>query len=112
MQAAFEEFDRSSSGCAGQCRDVDGSAITRRAGRILPLLRPMRGSERPDSIVNHPANLTPLLRSTHQSLHNEFGVVERWLHGTPSWAKAAESSLVGGTIGSIFSDDNGLLEMK
>jgi hypothetical protein len=63
------------------------------------------GKKLPKSIVNHPANLHPIDRAIHRQIHNEFNAVERWWHGTPGWAKAAESSLAGGAAGTAATAD-------
>jgi len=63
------------------------------------------GRRLPDGVVNHPANLNPIPRALHQDLHNRFGPVQRWWHGTPDWAKAAEiSALSGGAAEQIDSE--------
>jgi len=61
------------------------------------------GKRLPESVVNHPWNLNPIERSVHQQIHNEFNALERWWHGTPNWAKAAQGSLGGGVAGSAAS---------
>ncbi|MDO3524781.1 RHS repeat domain-containing protein [Ralstonia pseudosolanacearum] len=65
------------------------------------------GKALPDSVVNHPWNLNPIERSVHQQIHNEFNALERWWHGTPNWAKAAEGSLAGGVAGSASQNSCG-----
>lgn len=55
------------------------------------------GKMLPDWMVNHPWNLNPVLRGTHWEIDNLLNPFERWLAGTPEWAKAAELS-VGGSI--------------
>jgi len=65
---------------------------------------PRRGETGP-TWRNHPANLNPVPRETHQRIHgnhptlDQFGPLGRWWHGTPEWAKAAQGSLAGGLAG-------------
>ncbi|MBK8815233.1 MAG: hypothetical protein IPN42_06850 [Methylococcaceae bacterium] len=65
------------------------------------------GRHLPDSIINHPANLNPIERRIHQNIHNKYGPLARWWHGTPEWAKAAEVSTGTGVAAELADDDCG-----
>lgn len=58
---------------------------------------------------HHPANLMPIPRGIHQRIHgnhprlDKFNILQRWHHGTPSWAKGVQASATGGTAGSVVS---------
>jgi hypothetical protein len=64
-----------------------------------------RGGRTGETWRNHPANLNPVPRETHQRIHgnhptmDQFGPVARWWYGTPEWAKAAQGFLAGGLAG-------------
>lgn len=68
------------------------------------------GKRLPDRIRNHPANLHPIDRDIHRSIHNEFGPFSRWWHGTPEWAKAAQGSVAGGAIAEVADSECGCNE--
>jgi hypothetical protein len=57
----------------------------------------------PDWIKNHTWNLHPVDAAAHQTgIHGGgFGLLRRWLIGTPDWAKAAEVSVGVGAAGEI-----------
>jgi hypothetical protein len=64
------------------------------------------GKSIPDAIKNQPANIKPMESPlTHTRIHSasrkfglpRFNPIERYLHGTPTWWKAANASAVGHT---------------
>jgi RHS repeat-associated protein len=70
-----------------------------RDGTVARSLEKVFSKDTADSIVNHPWNLFARERGLHQDIHNQFGLLRRWLHGTPPWAKAAQGSAGVGLAG-------------
>jgi len=62
---------------------------------------------------NHPLNLKPVPRGVHQRIHGvhpdlpQFGPIGRWWHGTPAWAKIAQSSPAAGAVADVIDKDCG-----
>ncbi|CAI3130946.1 hypothetical protein MWMV17_MWMV17_01596 [Acinetobacter calcoaceticus] len=65
------------------------------------------GKKVPDAIKNHPWNLKAVERTVHQQIHGNsksqeaYNAYGRWLHGTPSWAKGTEISIMTGIGGDL-----------
>jgi RHS repeat-associated protein len=63
---------------------------------------------RAERIVNHPWNLNPIPRPTHQAIHETGSSwVMGWVNGVPNWAKAAQVSAGGGVTGHTLSRNCG-----
>jgi hypothetical protein len=71
------------------------------------------GKRIPDVIKNHPWNLSSIHRGIHTRIHGrnlranlpKYNAVQRWKHGTPSWAKTGQ--IVGGTAGGAIRNSVG-----
>lgn len=83
--------------------DVHHWAIEKN-GSFAKAIEKTFGTDVKNNIVNHPANLNPIDRATHQGLHNAFGPLARWWYGTPAWAQAAEGSIAAGAAGELQKD--------
>lgn len=57
----------------------------------------------PDWLKNQPWNLMPVTPRIHREIHYEMNALGVWLHGTPTWTKAAQFS-IGGRVSDAFSD--------
>jgi hypothetical protein len=73
-------------------------------GSVAKQLEKFLGPDTKYAIVNHPANLNPIERTTHQAVHNTFGPLGRWWHGTPGWAKSAQGAAAAGAAGEAMKD--------
>lgn len=66
-----------------------------------------RGGRQGSTWRNHPANLNPMSRASHRRMHGDYGrlseynPLQKWWHGTPSWAKLVEGSILGGILGDL-----------
>ncbi|MCO7225902.1 RHS repeat-associated core domain-containing protein [Pleionea sp. CnH1-48] len=80
-------------------------------GRVANGLRRVFGN-RADYVINHPINLKPLVRRTHELIHGtapggaQYGGLMRWWHGTPEWAKIGKLSLASGISADLITDKN------
>jgi RHS repeat-associated protein len=61
----------------------------------------------PDVIKNNPLNYKPIPREIHQGLHNDYGPLRRWWHGTPDWAKIGETAPAAGIAADVADPDCG-----